>query len=213
MRERARSRAFVVSTVLFLLASIGNVVPSTLSPKRSSHRTIQLGAVGASASELAAIGITATSADRTARIRNYRTEQAASAAVEHKHVAAALVGDRLAWRTTLDPEIEAIVTAGLLSTQVRQRSDALGLGPDELQRLLAPLKIESLLLKPQSRSRSVRVATASVGVIVLYMIIQTYGSLRLNGIIEEKSTRVVEVLLDTGPRLSWRSAFRGVQRR
>src|SRR5436190_1010595 len=71
-----------------------------------------------------------------------------------------------------------------------------GISDEKLADLLRPISLEDRFLQPEDSDRAVRIATATVGVVLLFLAIQNYGNMVLMGVIEEKSSRVVEVLLN-----------------
>ena len=78
----------------------------------------------------------------------------------------------------------------------QQRAIAeIGLTPDQAQRLLQPPDLSSQSLEPATKERTARAALATIGVILLFMAIVFYGGFVMSGVVEEKSSRVVEVLL------------------
>ena len=70
-----------------------------------------------------------------------------------------------------------------------------GLSPEEAQRALSqrPLPVRGLV--PPRDDRTNQKIVVSFGIILIFVFIQQYGGWVLNGIIEEKQSRVVEVLL------------------
>ena len=78
------------------------------------------------------------------------------------------------------------------------RAASLGLPAEATARLLAPVRIPLTELHSQSQ-RTARTIIANAGVILTFMAIAVYGGYVLTGVVEEKSSRVVEVLLSRAP--------------
>jgi ABC-2 type transport system permease protein len=101
----------------------------------------------------------------------------------------------LVWKAEIDDQLEAVVTSAV---QVLERQEAvgeLGLGAEEAQRLLAPAVLPSTSLERVMQERAEREGLALIGLFVLFVAIAFYGGFVLVGVVEEKSSRVVEVLL------------------
>jgi ABC-2 type transport system permease protein len=87
------------------------------------------------------------------------------------------------------------VTSAVGVVEQQRQVDELGLTSEQAQRLLQPADLPSTSLEPASKERSARVALATIGMVLLFMAIVFYGGFVLSGVVEEKSSRVVEVLL------------------
>jgi ABC-2 type transport system permease protein len=102
---------------------------------------------------------------------------------------------RLAWRGRADQQLEAVVTGAIQLAVVRERAAAAGLRPEAAAALLAPVPVTSVELG-RVAGRSPGDETAVVVMTgVLFFCIAIFGAMVLNGVLEEKASRVVEVLL------------------
>jgi ABC-2 type transport system permease protein len=82
---------------------------------------------------------------------------------------------------------------------VRQRAVAAGVDPDALLAMVAPVPVDNVELG-QVTGRSADDETAAfIMTLVLFGAITTYGAMVLGGVVEEKSSRTVEVLLARMP--------------
>jgi ABC-2 type transport system permease protein len=72
-----------------------------------------------------------------------------------------------------------------------------GVPPDQLGQALSQPPLPVRGLEPDRPSRARERAIAGTGVVLLYLFLSLYGSWILLGVIEEKSSRVIEVLLAT----------------
>ena len=84
---------------------------------------------------------------------------------------------------------------------MQDRATAAGIRPEDLAALMAPVAVNNVELG-QVAGRSTDDETAAyIMTLLLFMSIAIYGAMVLNGVVEEKSSRVVEVLLArTSPR-------------
>jgi ABC-2 type transport system permease protein len=104
-------------------------------------------------------------------------------------------GTRVQWHRKVDTVEQALVQNALQVAVRQERARALGLPESTLDALLAVVPIQTARLEPADPSAGVRAGTAGVGVVLLFLSIQIHGNAVLMGVVEEKSTRVVEVLL------------------
>jgi ABC-2 type transport system permease protein len=194
--QRVRTLAFQISTLVSILIVVALIlVPDTDGGGATRVRTV--GLVGDSSSQLPSLA--RASGDQlglTVEIHGFADEAAGRAALRSGDVSVLLVDQReLVWKAETDDELQAVVTSAV---QVLERQEAigeLGLSSGEEQRLLAPADLPSTSLEPVAQDRSEREELAWIGLLVLFMAIAFYGGFLLVGVVEEKSSRVVEVLL------------------
>ena len=91
-----------------------------------------------------------------------------------------------------------MLNAAVQQAIITQRAASLGLSADVTARLLAPVRVPLTQLHSQSQ-RTARMIIADVGIVLMFMAISVYGGYVLTGVVEEKSSRVVEVLLSRVP--------------
>jgi ABC-2 type transport system permease protein len=194
--QRVRSLAFQISTLISVLIVVALIlVPDMYGGGAKRERIV--GLVGERSSQLPALA--RASGDQlglSVEIRGFADAAAGRAALRSGDVSVLLVDQReLVWKAETDDELQAVVTSAV---QVLERQEAigeLGLSPGEQQRLLAPADLPSTSLEPVAQDRSEREELAWIGLLVLFMAIAFYGGFLLVGVVEEKSSRVVEVLL------------------
>ncbi len=199
MRERSRSRAFRASVVVMLVVVAGLIiVPALLKP---SGGTRHIGLTGSTPNELPrsiqdqgeAVGI-------TTRLHRYSSLAAGEEAVRKGRVDVLVVdGQRLEWRRQADEQLRAVVTGAVQLVAVRERAAASGISTAALAALLAPVPVRNVELGAVAGRRPGDETAALVMTVVLLLAITTYGNLVLTGVVEEKSSRVVEVLLARVP--------------
>ena len=91
---------------------------------------------------------------------------------------------------------------GLVQAAAREVAQAgavrrAGLQGDELKRALNPPPVRVTTIEPVDPERERKGGFAFVAVLVLYTQLLTFGYLMASGVVEEKASRVVEVLLST----------------
>ena len=195
---RARSTAFRVSTIILLAATVAGIAISAALIGRTQHFTVAVAgqappAVAAAVradANAAGLQVTAvTAADRSAAVR----------AVQQGKAAAAVAADgEIIWKARPNSVLNPVLNAAVQQAIIIQRAAALGLSVDATARLLAPVQVTVTQLQNQSQ-RTAREIIAYISIALLYIAIVWYGSFVLTGVVEEKSSRVVEVLLSRLP--------------
>ncbi|HZP90098.1 MAG TPA: ABC transporter permease [Actinomycetota bacterium] len=194
--QRARSRAFKISTAIVVLVAVALiVVPSFVSGGRP---TSTVGVVGGASSELASSLVAVGKAqDRTVEVSAYPDEAAAERALRAGAVDVVLVPDRaqLVWKAERDPVVAALVTEAVQAIERGRTIAEIGLTPEQAAALLRPPGLSSRSLEPVGKEEEGRIALATIVVILLFASISVFGGFLVSGVIEEKANRVVEVLL------------------
>jgi ABC-2 type transport system permease protein len=199
IRERSRSRAFLASVILTVVAVISLIVlPAALS---SGGGTKHVGLTGTVPAGLpAAIEAQGHAFGITLHTERYNTLAAGEQAVRDKHIDV-LVADaqQLEWPRTADAKLQAVVTSAIQLRALQDRAVAAGISPQALSALLAPVPVKNVELGAVPGRGPDDEAAAQVLTMLLLLSIATFGGLVLNGVVEEKTSRVVEVLLTRIP--------------
>jgi ABC-2 type transport system permease protein len=199
MRERSRSRAFLASLVVMIVVVAGVIIlPSVLD---SGGGTKHIGLTGSVPTELPrAIRTQSNSVDIHARMHRYRNLAAGHEAVRDGDIDVLVVDAReLVWQRQPDEQLRAVVTGAIQLVAIRHRATAVGISPDKMLALVAPVPVKNIELgRVAGRTRDDETA-ALIMTILLFMSIATYGAMVLSGVVEEKASRVVEVLLARMP--------------
>ena len=197
--ERARTRAFVVSlglTVAFILAGV--FLPSLLGGSEQAARIGVSGTPPASFAEVLAQTaasanvevVTEVIADETsgeARVREGTLDGLVAFSADG--TPAFVVRDKGA-----GPFTQVVIGAVQLA-RVQEFLGQAGIDPAGLATAAAPPEI--LELEPPDPNRDASFLFANIGVILLFVSIFTFGTWVLTGVVEEKQSRVVEVVLST----------------
>lgn len=195
-RMRIRSRAFVISTLVLMASVAAMVVLTAVLQDENDRRSVDIGVVDPSAALHQALVDTGDALDTDVMVTELADLAAAEEAVRDHTVDLALVGDEVIWERNAGNVDSAIVRSAAQTAVTIERAGELGIDSDALAELLAPVMLDDRFLDEEDGDRDVRLATATVGVILLFLAIQTYGNMVMMGVIEEKSSRVVEVLLN-----------------
>ncbi len=196
---RIRSKAFLWTTGLLVVAIVAGGVILNLALGSSSATAV---AVTPQTERLAQpLQAIAGSNGEAVRILEVDDDAAARAAVADEVADAALTGDptdfTVVVRTQPDPNQYAMLT--LLRQQAALSSAVTDLGGDPAQvaEQLAAATVKIQALEPAPERDGGQIAAGYVAGILLFLALQTTAQLVSQGVVEEKSTRVVELLLST----------------
>jgi len=194
--ERARDRGFQVSTAITLLLLVGVIVVSAAFNRPTSFDLV---VVGAGSEVLGGeVRVAADALGFEVEVLPLPDRAEAERAVDAGDADAALVnGDAIVVRDEPPEQLVGLIQAVSLRERSRQALVAAGLSDDQVDAALLqrPLPVEAL--EPVNARRGESATVAFVGVLLLYGQLFAYGYWVAAGVVEEKSSRVVEVLLAT----------------
>ena len=200
VRERVRGRTFRIGTLIILVAVAAAVTIPVLRKGSESHARV--GIVGTLPAPLRATVVAAGPAAGT-KVTLVPESSLASAtrALTAGRLALVLVGtNRIVVNQALDPTNTSttalLVRVIAASVSLQAGLERAGIAPGTALRLAHPPPLPVHSLKPPQRNQTAR-STAIYGLILTYVLLTTYGTWLLMGVVEEKSSRVIEVLLST----------------
>lgn len=200
LNSRLRTRSFVVSTVVSLLVLAGFVL--TQSSLFDEEHTTRVGLNGQ------ALAISGPLKDAAAELDyDVTTTEVPDLAVGREKVADgeldALVSGapaelRVVARGDLDPDLRTVLN-GLVQQQVLSGllASVEELDAGQVLATVAEAGVRVDSLEPADPQHDQRLALALIIVALLYLALLLYGSMVAQGVVEEKSSRVVELLLAT----------------
>ncbi len=199
VRTRIRGRVFRAATLLILAGVAAAIVIPVLNGKDNVRR---VGVVGALlAPQRAAIVASATSLKTTVRFVREASAESAGADLRSGRVDVAILDGRelvvkKALASTDTSKTAQLVRAASAILGMDEALAAAGLSPAQVAQVAraGPLPVKSL--QPGAPGSTAR-TTSFVGLILLFVMLTQYGTWTLMGVMEEKSSRVVEVLLAT----------------
>jgi ABC-2 type transport system permease protein len=194
---RVRARSFRVTLAITVGAVVlGIFVPHQLQSTPGPYRVEIVGDVPAPSID--AIRAAGSAAGREVVIE--RADRASAlAALRAERADLVYDGERLTVRQ-LPSSGDTGVRSQFLATareslRVYTGLYASGLSPDEAQAALSHPAVAIDGLVPPRDDRTTQKAITTIGIVLIFIFIQQYSSWVINGVIEEKSSRVVEVLL------------------
>ena len=197
LRIRLRSRALRITTVLFVLVVLGVGVISRIAKDRSPSRTA-VATVGAMPDGFAAaLTQVGDAAGRSMRLDAPLADRtAADEALRDDSVDVVVDGSsrQLVFHRSVDPTDAAVVGAAWRVAAAEQAAQDLGLSPEQVSAIAAPPALDTVTVD-HSRSDGVGRLVGTLAAILLFLSLNMFGSLVLTGVVEEKTTSVVEILL------------------
>lgn len=194
LRERSRSGAFRVSLLLMAVTVAAIIVlPAVLTGSGTSN----VGLTGTVPRELPeTIQQQAQASGTTAQVHRYGSVAAGENAVRGGDVDVLVVdARRLEWPRVADEKLRAVVTGAIQLVAVRERATGAGIDAGQLSGLLSPVSVTNVELSAVAGRTSADQTATVVMSGLLLLTMSVYGGLVLGGVVEEKTSRVVEVLL------------------
>ncbi|HSF85094.1 MAG TPA: ABC transporter permease [Acidimicrobiia bacterium] len=195
LRERAASRAFQVSTGMTVLLVVGLLLAPTLfGLDDPPSYTIGVDAEAATGID-EAVALGAPTEGTSVELEGFEDIADLRQAVQDGEVDIGVSGSTILVGPQTGPELRTLTIAAVAALDLQVRAADLGLDNNDLAQLLgaAPEVVE---LESDTEDDSGNVV-AFVGTILLFISIVTYGQWILIGVVEEKTSRVVEVVLGT----------------
>ncbi|NOX22589.1 MAG: ABC transporter permease [Actinobacteria bacterium] len=192
--ERGRSKAFLISTAftLVLIAAIV-VVPTLIGGDDATTWT--LGSVGVIDGDMVSDIDALSGLDVTVVGASFDTVGAAEAALEDGDVDLVVVaGKEILTVEHTSQTLIALTTFTLESRARLDRMRELGLSESEISELNSPT-YTTRTIGDVSVGPSANELIAVMGTVLLFISIITYGQWVLTGVVEEKQSRVIEVVL------------------
>lgn len=183
IRERLRSRAFLVSTLVLLLLVGGSTALNGALSRTTTYRVAVTAPAPAGLD--AALQRAAAPFDAKVELRGVGSPQAGQQALRADDVDALLLldDDRLVFRSDVDSQLAAVADSAVRA----------------LRRHLPPAPELTIATVEPADAKATDAATvvAAVAALLLLMSLAVYGQWVVSGVVEEKNNRVVEVLLAT----------------
>jgi ABC-2 type transport system permease protein len=199
--ERGRSRGFILSVLFTTLLVIGSIIVPTVLFR--DDEVTQIGIVEPVPTGLdVALTATAEQLDREVDITTYPDVAAGDAALKADEIEVLVsvpadlsTAGELRFKEDADPTLSQVVAASIAGLRMQTIIVDAGIDPSELGALQeAPEVVE---LDPQVQRDDARFLVANIGAVLILIGIFSFGFTVLTGVVEEKQSRVVEVVLST----------------
>lgn len=195
VRASVQKRSYWIGVAITLAIVLAvSILPGILGGDGTTTRDV--GLVGASRELRAPLeAIDRADPDLRLRIRTFETDDAARAAARDGDVDAAVVGDRIVVKDDVPDSLAAILDRSARAAQVNRGVADGAIDEDVAEGLASPSVLRVEALDPTDDDEQARRAMATFGMFLLFAQIFSFGYAVAGGIVEEKSSRVVEVLL------------------
>jgi ABC-2 type transport system permease protein len=190
---RLRERSFLVST-LINIAVISILVLARASNAATAGPSFDLGYVGSSAIAEGAVRL-GGDARIPIELHAFEDAPAADAALRNGSIDAVVIGDELRGYEGVDDTLQKLVEASARNLAVTKLLDQHGVPQEQRDAANNPTPLTVDVLQTPPPHRSENAAIAFIAVLLLYGQLFGYGIWVASGVIEEKSSRVVEMLL------------------
>ena len=201
LRERGLSKSYLVSwLILALLIGAGFAVPAVIGGDAGevpTHRLAVVGEDGARTVEAARSVLSESGRAGVIEASSFDDREGATRALVDERVDAVLVGDReLVLGESAAPQLERLLQEGALLAHLEEMI-ASGEASERVTELLSGqvLEVSHAIPRSDEDSEIRQFLIGQAALVLLFMAIMMTGSWVLLGVTEEKTSRVVEVLL------------------
>jgi ABC-2 type transport system permease protein len=190
---RIRDKGFLVGSAVLIVLILGMLIFQVA--MNSGSDTTRIAVVGGSPAVTEALRAQGDAQGTDVEVVAYDDEAAARTAVEDGDVDAALLSPAGAQPELLvesgGGQTERLVQGAVQGMAISQQLAESGVT------LQAPPEVDVVALDPNADADLEAAVVALVGVVVLYSLLILFGQFVAQGVVEEKSSRVVELLLST----------------
>ncbi len=192
--ERVRTKGFAVSLAVQVLLLGGVVLVAALSGGSDAKK---LGLVATGEPRLEAALRTPAPGEPRVTVRRYAGEEAARTAVRSGDLDAAVLESALVVKSDRSSDAVGVVQAAAQRARLAAALERAGPAASPVRAALAPRPLAVSALEPERSDHDARTGLAFIGVVLLFVSLQTYGLWVATGVVEEKASRIVEILLST----------------
>jgi len=189
---RARTKPFQILTgLLFVGVIVVSILISVLSGDGDEAEQVTIGVEGAGVAygEVLSVGTATIDATVAVAAGDGRDQ------LEDGDLDVLFDGSTVIWKGLPNSSIDTYVRSRIQQSEFGQRATELGLSDVDLGALFAEVEIGEERLEGDDDEVGVRILAAMVSTIGTFIMLQVWGSFLMMGVVEEKSSRVVEVLL------------------
>jgi ABC-2 type transport system permease protein len=196
MRERLRNRTFIISNVVTIVILLAVIIGL---PLLFSGDGAKLAAVDVPEPVQGQAIALASALGEEVEFVEFDDVSTAEMAIFNGDVSALLIGtDELVTERSPDPELVFVINEATADVRFAERLDEAGVTEEQAAVIAArdePIALRSLDQEEENFFNSF--GAASVSVVLLFMAITIYGGTVLTGVLEEKTSRVIEVVMST----------------
>jgi len=201
LTTRARTKSFLISNAIILTLILGAIIAtSAFAGADAGHAKV--GLVGSASSLSTSLSAQSASIGSSIDISTVPDVAAARSKVASGDLEVALVPHGAGSYSAvvdskLGPELQSVIDAVVRQQAVSSTLTAKGVDPATLARAAADAKVTVVAINPPNPDSDQRTALAFTAMLLMFFQILMFGLYVAMGVVEEKSSRVVEVLLAT----------------
>ena len=204
INQRLRAKSFYISTGLLVALILAVGVITRLAGGDDAPAQIEVAVVADVSNEsvtpddiIAAVRASAAIVDRGAMVEFFDDLDAAQAALKNGDFDVVIdpATNQALFGGDVDQEVLAVTQQAWAQVEVLGRLGDAGLTPQQITQALAVAPLTGVALDGDDEPSGVAVLTGTLAAILLFLSLQTFGTYVLTGVVEEKSSAVVEVLL------------------
>lgn len=193
---KIRDKTFLISTAIFIVIIAGIVGFNVLlSQSGSSYSVGTVGRLDPAYKKAIQSGADAQGLDVT--FVRFEDKAAAEKSVRADDTDVVIDGTTLIAQQDVDAQLRAALEAANQSVQQTQQIEQSGLDPGEVQQALTVAPLEVVALDPNAKNATQRGVVAIIAVGIVYFMLLTSAQFVAQGVVEEKASRVVELLMAT----------------
>jgi len=197
---RARSRVFLIGTLLLVIIIPGYIALQALVINRTTS-SLDVAFQGPAQRLSAPLESASTALGIHVRVSTVPDLATGKSGVEAGRFDALVSGDPLQPAVTvkdrLDPTLAAALSALVRQAALDQALSAGGLDPATIDARVAAARPRVVTLDATAAQQTQRIVVGIFVAALLYVALLVYGQIVAQGVVEEKSNRIVEVLLST----------------
>lgn len=199
IKQRAGSKAFLVTTLVLVVLIVGGAfLAQTL---RGGESTLAVGVTQETASLSESVTATAQGFGTTAEVTTVTEDEGRTQVLDGDLDAVVLSAEggtvRVITKSTLDTELSSVLTVIAQQTVLAEQVTDLGGDPSEVSRAVAEATVDVEAIEPPRDIDPSQIISAYLVGILMFISLQLCGAMIAQGVVEEKSSRVVELLLAT----------------
>lgn len=196
--ERIRDRGFLVSVAVMLVVLLAAVaIPAAVSGGDDKYdiafggpQSAQLGQIASAQANLL---------DTDVVVKSYPDDAVAEKAVEDGGLDAYVTDGKIVVDTELPDRLAAVLQSAYATVERDNRLTAEGIDATAVDQAMQVQPLTKQTLDPDADERQARKGIAFIGTIMLYGMLMLFCMWVANGVVEEKSSRIVEILLAAVP--------------
>jgi ABC-2 type transport system permease protein len=192
---RVKDKSFLISTLITLAVIVAVIL---INMAASDEESYTVGFVGDEARPVAEfVEASGARLDVEIELESFEDQARAETALEDGDADGVITGNSLLFNESAPGQLETLAQSAYADARVQEELRAQGLSDDEIASALSPEPLDVEYLNPPDPNQEQNGTVAFIGVLLLYGQILGYGYWVASGVVEEKATRVVELLLST----------------